>query len=317
MATYLTSNAVGEREELADVIYRIDPTDTPIFSALKKEGARAVYTEWQVQELAAASSSNYQNEGADYSYVNPSATTRLGNYHQISVKAASVSGTLDAVDKAGRDRETAYVKTLKGLELRRDIEKALVVDTAKSSSDPRKAGSLSTWITNTSLSSTGTASANPTGDGSDVPSLTGTDRAMAITQIDAAMLAAYEDGGKPSIIAMSPTNKQVFSNLSSASVATNQIITSANKDAAYIGAVSLYRSDFGELNVVVDRFMGNDRLFLLDTDYASITTLPGRNFTVSDVAPTGDATKFAIIAEWSLKVLAPKAHAAVFDLTGA
>ncbi|MEY4183518.1 MAG: hypothetical protein RLZZ217_2144, partial [Planctomycetota bacterium] len=143
------------------------------------------------------------------------------------------------------------------------------------------------------------------------------DRAMAITQIDAAMLAAYEDGGKPSIIAMSPTNKQVFSNLSSASVATNQIITSANKDAAYIGAVSLYRSDFGELNVVVDRFMGNDRLFLLDTDYASITTLPGRNFTVSDVAPTGDATKFAIIAEWSLKVLAPKAHAAVFDLTGA
>jgi hypothetical protein len=314
MATYLTSNAVGEREELADVIYRIDPTDTPIFSALKKEGARAVYTEWQVQELAAASSSNYQNEGADYSYVNPSATTRLGNYHQISVKAASVSGTLDAVDKAGRDRETAYVKTLKGLELRRDIEKALVSDTAKASSDPRKAGSLSTWITNVSVAA---SSAAPTGDGTDTPTLSGTDRAMAITQIDAAMLAAYEDGGKPSIIAMSPTNKQVFSNLSSASVATNQIITSANKDAAYIGAVSLYRSDFGELNVVVDRFMGNDRLFLLDTDYASITTLPGRNFTVSDVAPTGDATKFAIIAEWSLKVLAPKAHAAVYDLTGA
>lgn len=314
MATYKTSDAVGEREELADVIYRIDPTDTPIFSALKKEGARAVYTEWQVQELAAASATNYNNEGADYSYVNPSATTRMGNYHQISVKAASVSGTLDAVDKAGRDRETAYVKTLKGLELRRDIEKYLVSDVAKSSSDPRKAGTLSTWITNVSVAA---SSAAPTGDGSDVPTLSGTDRAMAISQIDAAMLAAFEDGGKPSIITMSPTNKQVFSNLSSASVATNQIITSANKDAAYVGAVSLYRSDFGELNVVVDRFQGNDRLFLLDTDYASITTLPNRNFVVSDVAPTGDATKFAILAEWSLKVSAPKAHAAVYDLTGA
>lgn len=314
MATYKTSDAVGEREELADVIYRIDPTDTPIFSALKKEGARAVYSEWQVQELAAASATNYNNEGADYSYVNPSATTRMGNYHQISVKAASVSGTLDAVDKAGRDRETAYVKTLKGLELRRDIEKYLVSDVAKSSSDPRKAGTLSTWITNVSVAA---SSAAPTGDGSDVPTLSGTDRAMAISQIDAAMLAAFEDGGKPSIITMSPTNKQVFSNLSSASVATNQIITSANKDAAYIGAVSLYRSDFGELNVVVDRFQGNDRLFLLDTDYASITTLPNRNFVVSDVAPTGDATKFAILAEWSLKVSAPKAHAAVYDLTGA
>lgn len=314
MATYKTSDAVGEREELADVIYRIDPTDTPIFSALKKEGARAVYTEWQVQELAAASATNYNNEGADYSYVNPSATTRMGNYHQISVKAASVSGTLDAVDKAGRDRETAYVKTLKGLELRRDIEKYLVSDVAKSSSDPRKAGTLSTWITNVSVAA---SSAAPTGDGTDTPTLSGTDRAMAISQIDAAMLAAFEDGGKPSIITMSPTNKQVFSNLSSASVATNQIITSANKDAAYVGAVSLYRSDFGELNVVVDRFQGNDRLFLLDTDYASITTLPNRNFVVSDVAPTGDATKFAILAEWSLKVSAPKAHAAVYDLTGA
>lgn len=314
MATYKTSDAVGEREELADVIYRIDPTDTPIFSAVKKEGARAVYSEWQVQELAAASATNYNNEGADYSYVNPSATTRMGNYHQISVKAASVSGTLDAVDKAGRDRETAYVKTLKGLELRRDIEKYLVSDVAKSSSDPRKAGTLSTWITNVSVAA---SSAAPTGDGTDTPTLSGTDRAMAISQIDAAMLAAFEDGGKPSIITMSPTNKQVFSNLSSASVATNQIITSANKDAAYVGAVSLYRSDFGELNVVVDRFQGNDRLFLLDTDYASITTLPNRNFVVSDVAPTGDATKFAILAEWSLKVSAPKAHAAVYDLTGA
>lgn len=314
MATYKTSDAVGEREELADVIYRIDPTDTPIFSALKKEGARAVYSEWQVQELAAASATNYNNEGADYSYVNPSATTRMGNYHQISVKAASVSGTLDAVDKAGRDRETAYVKTLKGLELRRDIEKYLVSDVAKASSDPRKAGTLSTWITNVSVAASSSA---PTGDGTDTPTLSGTDRAMAISQIDAAMLAAFEDGGKPSIITMSPTNKQVFSNLSSASVATNQIITSANKDAAYVGAVSLYRSDFGELNVVVDRFQGNDRLFLLDTDYASITTLPNRNFVVSDVAPTGDATKFAILAEWSLKVSAPKAHAAVYDLTGA
>ncbi len=314
MATYKTSDAVGEREELADVIYRIDPTDTPIFSAIKKEGARAVYSEWQVQELAAASATNYNNEGADYSYVNPSATTRMGNYHQISVKAASVSGTLDAVDKAGRDRETAYVKTLKGLELRRDIEKYLVSDVAKASSDPRKAGTLSTWITNVSVAASSSA---PTGDGTDTPTLSGTDRAMAISQIDAAMLAAFEDGGKPSIITMSPTNKQVFSNLSSASVATNQIITSANKDAAYVGAVSLYRSDFGELNVVVDRFQGNDRLFLLDTDYASITTLPNRNFVVSDVAPTGDATKFAILAEWSLKVSAPKAHAAVYDLTGA
>ena len=115
MATFKTSDQVGEREDLSDVISRIDPDETPIFSNAKKEQTKGVTHEWLVQDLAAAANDNYVAEGADYSYVNPTAVTRLGNVHQISVQAASVSGTLDAVDKAGRDRETAYVKIIKGV----------------------------------------------------------------------------------------------------------------------------------------------------------------------------------------------------------
>ena len=105
MAQFTTANAIGEREDLSDVITRIDPDETPIFSALKKETGNGVFVEWQVQELAAAVATNYQNEGADATYDTPTATTRLGNYMQISQKDAQVSGTLDAVDKAGRDKE--------------------------------------------------------------------------------------------------------------------------------------------------------------------------------------------------------------------
>jgi len=83
------------------VISRIDPDETPIFSNAKVETTKGIFHEFQVQELTAASDTNYVNEGADFSYVNPTATTRLGNYHQISVQAASVSNTLDVVDKAG------------------------------------------------------------------------------------------------------------------------------------------------------------------------------------------------------------------------
>ena len=101
MATYTSSTAIGEREDLADVIYRIDPDETPVFSNAEKVTTSGIFHEWQVQELAAAVDTNYVNEGSDYSFVNPSATTRLGNYHQISVQAASVSNTLDVVDKAG------------------------------------------------------------------------------------------------------------------------------------------------------------------------------------------------------------------------
>ena len=312
MAQFTTANAVGEREDLSDVITRIDPDETPIFSALKKETGNGVFVEWQVQELAAAVATNYQNEGADAAYATPTATTRLGNYMQISQKDAQVSGTLDAVDKAGRDRETAYQKVLKGLELRRDIEKYLHSDTARSSSDPRKAGTLSSWITNVE-DATGTSAA--TGDGTDVPDMAGTNRDMTLAQIDTAMQAAYTDGGQPNMLVVSPSKKAAFSDLNSGSVATNQINYTAPREAAIVGSVSLYLSDFGQLDVVIDRFASDDRVYLLDSDYASICTLPNRNFTVQDLAKTGDSEKFQIITEWTLKVSAPKAHAAVYDLS--
>ena len=312
MAQFTTANAIGEREDLSDVITRIDPDETPVFSALKKETGNGVFVEWQVQELAAAVATNYQNEGADAAYATPTATTRLGNYMQISQKDAQVSGTLDAVDKAGRDRETAYQKVLKGLELRRDIEKYLHSDTARSSSDPRKAGTLSSWITNVEDAS-GTSAA--TGDGTDVPDMAGTNRAMTLAQIDTAMQAAYEDGGQPNMLVVSPAKKAAFSDLNSGSVSTNQINYTAPREAAIVGSVSLYLSDFGQLDVVIDRFASDDRVYLLDSDYASICTLPNRNFAVQDLAKTGDSEKFQIITEFTLKVSAPKAHAAVYDLS--
>jgi len=312
MAQFTTANAIGEREDLSDVITRIDPDETPVFSALKKETGNGVFVEWQVQELAAAVATNYQNEGADAAYATPTATTRLGNYMQISQKDAQVSGTLDAVDKAGRDRETAYQKVLKGLELRRDIEKYLHSDTARSASDPRKAGTLSSWITNVEDAS-GTSAA--TGDGTDVPDMAGTNRAMTLAQIDTAMQAAYEDGGQPNMLVVSPAKKAAFSDLNSGSVSTNQINYTAPREAAIVGSVSLYLSDFGQLDVVIDRFASDDRVYLLDSDYASICTLPNRNFAVQDLAKTGDSEKFQIITEFTLKVSAPKAHAAVYDLS--
>jgi len=240
MATWNTAAAVGEREDLVDVITRIDPDETPIFSNAKKEVTKGVFHEWQVQPLASAVDTNYVNEGADYSYTNPQATTRHGNYHQISVQAAQVSGTLDVVDKAGRDKETAYVKILKGLEQRRDIENSLIKSEARSSSDPRKAGKLPSWITNQSVVS---ASTTATGDGTDVSDLAGTNAALSLAKIDTSMKAAYTDGGQPDIMVVSPTNKVVFSDLNSGSAVTNQLHMSSPKEATIIGSVSMYLTD--------------------------------------------------------------------------
>src|SRR6185437_15732812 len=54
---FATYEAIGNREDLSDMIYRIDPTDTPFMTGIEKEKATAVNHEWQTQALAAASSS--------------------------------------------------------------------------------------------------------------------------------------------------------------------------------------------------------------------------------------------------------------------
>ncbi len=237
MATYKTSDAVGEREDLSDVIQRIDPDETPLFSNAAKEQTSAVTHDWQVQELTAAAANNHVNEGADFSYVNPTATTRLSNVHQIAAQAASVSGTLDAVDKAGRDKETAYVKVLKGIEQRRDIDKSLFANEAKSASDPRKTGKVLSYITN--FDKIG-ATTIPAGTGADVSDMAGTNAALTLAKIDNAMKLAYDDGGQPDMLVVSPANKVAFSDLSSGSAVTNQLHMTANapQDAIIIGSVN-------------------------------------------------------------------------------
>jgi hypothetical protein len=47
MATYQTHQAVGQREDLTDVIYNISPTETPFMSTVAKSKASGVYHEWQ------------------------------------------------------------------------------------------------------------------------------------------------------------------------------------------------------------------------------------------------------------------------------
>ena len=94
MATATTANSVGEKETLADVIYKVDSDETPIFSSTAKTTINGVFAEWQVQELATAAA-NHVNEGADMADTGVTATTRLGNYAQISQKGVIISKTLE------------------------------------------------------------------------------------------------------------------------------------------------------------------------------------------------------------------------------
>lgn len=66
MATYQTYQAIGNREDLVDIIYSISPTETPFMSGVAKTKATNTLHEWQTDALAPVAA-NAVVEGADIS----------------------------------------------------------------------------------------------------------------------------------------------------------------------------------------------------------------------------------------------------------
>ena len=129
--TFHSYDAIGNREDLQNAIFRIDPVEVPFLSKAAQEEASGRENEWQTQALAAAAA-NRALEGDDPTARTVTPTVRLKNVCQISQKTTIVSGTQDVVDKAGRKSEVTYQVTLAGLELKRDMEFALTQNQASS-----------------------------------------------------------------------------------------------------------------------------------------------------------------------------------------
>src|SRR5262249_46938228 len=211
--TFTTYSAVGNREDLSDMIHRIDPTDTPFMTAIDKTKASAVNHEWQTQALAAANTGNAQLEGDDATADATTPTVRLGNIGQISRKVPQVSGTQLAVEHAGRDNEMAYQEMLKGLELKRDMESILVgtnqAKNAGNSSTARVTASALSWIK--SNTSKGAGGADPSAADGTGTRTDGTQRAFTEANLKTVLQSIWNAGGKPDMIMVGGFNKWAFS----------------------------------------------------------------------------------------------------------
>lgn len=79
--TFQSYQAIGNREDLSDVIFDVSPTETPFTTRIAKIKAKAVFHEWQTDALDAAAT-NAQVEGDDASTNTATPTVRLRNYCQ-------------------------------------------------------------------------------------------------------------------------------------------------------------------------------------------------------------------------------------------
>lgn len=306
----LTFSAIGNREDLSDTIFNIDPVETPFMGAIGKNKAEAVLHEWQTQALAAAAA-NAALEGDDttssYTFTAITATARVVNRCQISRKDVVVSGTQDAVSKAGRRKEIVYQMVLKNKELRRDMEFVLTNNQAPvtgNSTTARQLRPMLSWYA-TNVSAGGGSPAN----GSTTTARTdGTQRALTESLMKAQLQSAWTNGGMIDLIMPGPFNKTVISGFTGNTTRTQD--TAGGKLSA---AIDVYESDFGVHEIKPNRFSRDRDLHMLMTDMLAVSYL--RPIKAVDLARTGDNEKGMLIAEYTLEVRNEKGCALVADLT--
>lgn len=314
--TFDTYDTVGIREDLKDVIYRVDPTDTPFMTGVPKMTAKSTKVEWQTQALAAATENNAVIEADDATHDAATPTVRVDNQTQISDKVAVTSGTNQAVEAAGRSsNEHAYQKILKGLELRRDMEKSLLANKPKvvgNSTTARVLAGIESWMnTNVSVGATGSAAAGADGTGTRT---SGTDRAITEDLLKAVLKSIWDNGGKPNKTLVSSHVKGVISAFSGGSNLRRDI---AADRRTLETAIEFYAGDFGIQEIVPSRLHVLESALILQMDMWGVAFMTGRQFKSHDLAKTGDSMKTQILSEYTLVAKNEVASGLLTDLLAA
>jgi hypothetical protein len=300
-----TYTATADREDLSNIIYNISPMQTPFMSSIGTRNVKNVVFDWQTESLPTPSGTG-QLEGFELSRAASTATARVSNVCQISYRDATVTGSQDAADAAGKRSEMAHQLAIMAKALKRDMEEALCQKGAKTTGNAttaRQTGGFESWITTNDSRGTNGAS---TGGGA-APT-DGTQRALTETLLKDVLELMFASGAEPNLAICGPHNKQVISGFTGRSQA-RQMVDANTVEAS----VSIYSSDFGELKIVPSNRSRERSLLLVDPEFAKVSYL--RSFDTIDIATIGDAETKMIVVEYGLEVGNEAAHGIVADLS--
>jgi hypothetical protein len=316
--TQLTS--IGRREDLSDVISRVQPEKTPFFSTVKKGKATHLRTEWQVEQLAAPAV-NAQLEGDDVGTLGAAnVTARVSNICQIFAKTGGVARSTEVAQHAGRSSELARQKAVKMVELKRDIELSMLSISAsrlESGANARLSAGIRSWITtSSSLGATGVNGGFNAGTSIVDAPTPGTARTFTETLLKTVAQTRFTAAGDATklICYMSPNSKQIASTFTGISAQRKESGDTA-ATTRIIGGADVYASDFGDIVFVPHAyaFSAANAAVLVDPDYVEWAWFdPVKNTTL---AKSGDNEKFLMTGEGTLKVTNERAHAVIHALS--
>jgi hypothetical protein len=310
---YTTYQAVGNREDLSNAIYNIDPFDTPVMSAIRRRNVKNRLFDWQTEFLPLVNLNNALAEG--FLLVNQQAqpTIRQNNVTQISERDATVSGSQEESDAAGKGSEMAHQMAMASKVLKSDLESMLC------SRQPRNDGNdtgptarvtegFAHWLGRATDRNAAVAGAIAPGTAVTGLPTTATGAfppptAVALTEqmLGDAMQKAYTNGASPSLWVVPPGPKRTVSTFTGRS--TSQVLVGKTE---VVSTVDVIATDFGRVKCIPSRWIPTDVGLLIDPDYAAVAFF--RSFRQYLMARVGDAESRMIVVEWGVEMRNSLAH---------
>lgn len=313
---FTTYQAVGNREDLSNAIYNIDPFDTPIMSAIRRRNVKNRIFDWQTENLPVVNPNNAQQEGFVLANAPAQPTIRQNNVTQISERDATVSGTQEEADAAGKGSEMAHQMALASKVLKSDMETILCGRQQRNDGNDtgptaRTTEAFSHWVAR-AKDKTGAVNAAiaPGTVVAGVPVLStdafaavaaGSQVSITEAMLGDAMQQAYTNGASPTLWIVPPGPKRTISTFVGRS--TTQVLVGKTE---VVSTIDVIATDFGRIKVAPSRWVPVDVGLLIDPDYAAVAFF--RAFRQYLMARTGDAETRMIVVEWGLEMRNSLAH---------
>jgi len=288
---FVTYNATaGAAEDVLDVITQISPDETPFLTRLAVGRCFAKYHEWLTDSLdSGTATGGAVAEGDIPSNKALTARVRKGNYTQISAYTFGISGTQQAITNYGVDSEYAYQ-----LERAMKIVKIWMEQICLNSTT--STGGMGT------VCATGARALRGAIDSIQTNRLTGSGNACALTEtkFNDILEDIFDAGGKPDVAYTGGYNKRRISSFAT----SNTRFIDPGKEGRLRNFVTIYESDFGTIEIVLDRYMGAGQVAVLQQDKWKLAYL--RKPKVEPLAKDGDRTRAMIVTEYTLEDLNEK-----------
>ena len=305
-----TYQVKGNREDLSDRIYNIDPFDTPGVSMIGRRNVKNRTFDWQTENLGPVDLNNAQEEGFELVRSPGVPTVRQTNLTQISKRDATVSASQEASDAAGKNSEMAHQMAIKSKLLKCDVESIAFSRQARSNNDDttglRKTESIPHQIaratdknavqgTHVFGTTTGLPTASDTAwaDPADVP--------FTEVMLGDAMAKAYADGAEPTRLIVPYNIKRGLVHFKGRE--STQVLVGKTEVVATVDVIA---TDGGRVTAMPSRWLPIDMGLLLDPEYARLAFF--RNFRQYPIAKIGDAETRMIVVEWGTQVDSGLAH---------